>query len=171
MLDLTALKQAVDAKAIPALKTDRQISQVRFSPCGKFLLAAGHDALVHRWDMTGEQPLPLKPMAGHQGWVQSVVCRAAGELMLTADSWGQLRCGRFLGEDPAAVWTVPQAHDGWITGVALSPDGETAVTVGIDRTVHRLVGDKWRKAVRVDAASYGSFQCGVRDRWQKRLHG
>ncbi len=135
MLDLTVLKQAVEAKAIPALKTDRQISQVRFSPCGKFLLAAGHDALVHRWDMTGEQPLPLKPMAGHQGWVQSVICRAAGELMLTADSWGQLRCGRFLGEDPAAVWTVPQAHDGWITGLALSPDGETVVTVGIDRTV------------------------------------
>lgn len=135
MLDVTKLKQAVDAKSIPALKTDRQISQVRFSPCGKVLLAAGHDALVHRWDMTGDEPTALKPMAGHQGWVQALACRAEGDVLLSADSWGQLRCSSFLGEEPATVWTVPQAHDGWITALALSPDGETVVTVGIDRTV------------------------------------
>lgn len=135
MLDVAQLKQAIDAKSILALKTDRQISQVRYSPCGKFLLAAGHDALVHRWDVTGEEPTMLKPVMGHQGWVQSLACRAAGDVMLSADSWGQLRCGSFLGDDPTANWSTPHAHEGWITGLALSPDGETVATVGIDWAV------------------------------------
>ncbi len=135
MLDITALKQAVDAKTIPAIKTDRQISQVRYSPCGKYLLAAGHDALVHRWELVGEEPRLLKPAMGHQGWVQSLVCRATADVMLSADSWGQLRCGSFQGDEPGVHWAVPSAHDGWITGLALRPDGEIAVTVGIDRAV------------------------------------
>jgi hypothetical protein len=135
MFDPSALKQAVEAKSIPALTTDRQISQIRYSPDGRFLYAAGHDGLVHRWDITGEQPKALTPITGHHGWVHTIACASPSEWLLSADSWGELRRTDITGNDTAATWTKTQAHDGWITGLAISPDASLVVTVGIDRSV------------------------------------
>lgn len=148
MFDATTLKTLFDAKTIPSLKPDRQLSQVRFTPCGKYLLAAGHDGLIHRWDLSTETPTELPALAGHNGWVQAVVCRSAGEAVLSVDSWGQLRCGPYGGEQTAATWSVPQAHDGWITDLALSPDGAQVATAGYDRVVrlwNAATGEKLRE--------------------------
>src|SRR5207247_260755 len=85
-----------DPKPIAVVDTDRQMSVIRFSPCGKFLLAAGHDATIRRWDVTALSASPADPVdavdkkskakpppapsvpalpqwTGHNGWVTSLV--------------------------------------------------------------------------------------------------
>ena len=69
------------------LEHARQLWTARYSPCGKFLFAAGYDALIHRWDVTAEPKL-LEPLPGHSGWTQRIAF--TGETLLTADSWGRL---------------------------------------------------------------------------------
>ena len=49
-------------KPVTVIKTERQISSIRFSPDGKFLFAAGRDAKIHRWDLSQPQP-PIEPAA------------------------------------------------------------------------------------------------------------
>ena len=73
------------------INAQRQLWTARYSPCGKFLIAAGYDALIHRWDVTEAEPKLLESLAGHQGWTQRIafageslltaVCRASGEML------------------------------------------------------------------------------------------
>ncbi|MBL8796473.1 MAG: hypothetical protein JNM56_21415, partial [Planctomycetia bacterium] len=51
--------------------------------------------------------------------------------LFSADSWGKLICW----QEAKPVWTVEQAHDGWIRGLAVSADGKQLATGGMDRTV------------------------------------
>ena len=41
----------------------------------------------------------------------------------------------FADEKPQAVWKNPTAHDGWIHGLAVSPDGRLVATCGQDGLV------------------------------------
>jgi len=149
-LDVTTLQMLFDPKnkSTVQLKPDRQLSQVRFSPCGKFLLAAGHDGLIHRWDVATETPTELPPISGHNGWVQALAFPSEGESVISADSWGGLRCGSYVGEQPAATWFLPNAHEGWVLGLAINPDGKQLATCGNDRVVrlwNATTGEKLRE--------------------------
>ncbi|MBS0205503.1 MAG: hypothetical protein JSS49_21575 [Planctomycetes bacterium] len=140
--DLAALKTRFEPKEGKLLKPDRQLNSIRFTACGRFLLATGHDGTVRRFDATLDEMTELKPILGHNGWVQRVALpqpREGGatsdEVMFTVDSWGQLRCGSFVDETAAPRWSHAQAHDGWIQDIALSPSGKLVATCGIDRHV------------------------------------
>src|ERR1700748_46049 len=99
--DLAALKTRFEPKEEKPLTLDRQLNSVRFTECGRFLLAAGHDSLVHRFDVTGEEVTELNPLTGFGGWVQKLALPTAdnvavtGENTFAVDSWGQLRCSSF----------------------------------------------------------------------------
>jgi WD40 repeat protein len=139
--DLATLKMRFEPKEGQILKRSRQLNAVRFTSCGRFLLAAGHDGLIHRFDATNAELPELKPLTGHNGWVQRLaipVTRAdtpAGDVFFSADSWGRLRCSSFIDETAAARWAHPNAHDGWILDLALSPSGKLIASCGIDRVV------------------------------------
>jgi WD40 repeat protein len=118
----------------PSLEYERQLWQARYSPCGRFLVASGYDATVQRWDISAEAPVAWPPLLGHNGWVQGFDF-APDNRLLTADSWGQLACWRYEQPEPQRLWSLPQAHPGWIRAVAVSPDGKCVATGGNDSAV------------------------------------
>lgn len=75
---------------------------------------------------------PLPPIAGFNGWVQSIAFHPTDKALFAADSWGKLSCTAYEGETPKPRWEVPAAHDGWIRRVALSADGKLLATCGRD---------------------------------------
>src|SRR4051794_22459105 len=130
--NLAAHPQPKEGKA---LNLDRQACIVRFSPCGKFLVAGATDATVRRFDASSPQLVPLPSLTGHNGWVQALAFHPDGKRLLTGDSWGELRCWPFAEKEPKPLWAVKAAHEGWIRGLAVSPDGATLATCGRDGKV------------------------------------
>ena len=133
--DLAMLKTRFEPKEARQLKLDRQMNAARFTACGKYLLAAGHDGLVRRFDSTSDELPELKPLVGHGGWVQRVLPLPEGDIACSADSWGQLRCMSFVDEAAAPRWANAAAHTGWILDLALSSNAKLLATCGVDRAV------------------------------------
>lgn len=129
------LLKRFEPKQLHEIKTDRQFGIVRFSPCGKFLLAGSYDSLIRRWDFSGAEPQPLEPLKGHRGWVTGIQFLPDGKHLLTTDSWGELRCWKYSGENFEVAWSVQDAHDGWIRALDTTPDGGRCVTGGKDRAL------------------------------------
>lgn len=123
----------ISTTIMKTIEHTRQLSVVRYSPCGKFLFAAGYDALIHRWDVGPETPLRLDPLAGHHGWVQCLAF--AGDILLTADSWGTLAARRYADGNAQPIWSRDDALSGWIRGIAVSPDNMTVAVCGNDTAV------------------------------------
>lgn len=151
-------------KQFATLSTDRQMALVRFSPCGKWVAAAGRDGTIRRWDLTQadkpvEPPAPppaedakkkpakpvpppppnipeLAPLKGHNGWVSTIAFHPTEPWLFSADTWGELRCWNTAGDQPTPLWQVTDAHDGWLRALALSPDGQALATCGMDKRVY-----------------------------------
>jgi len=142
-------------KAITVIETSRQMSLIRFSPSGRFLLSAGRDRLIHRWDFaammfppadalvpskSSDPPAsPLVPelpaLAGHDGWVTQVAFDPQSRRFFTTDSWGRLIGWNATTEPPTPVWNLPAAHNCWIRNLAVSPNGEQVATCGMDKAI------------------------------------
>jgi len=144
--DLATLKTRFEPKEGKPLTLDRQLNAVRFTPCGRFLLAAGHDGLIRRFDATADNMPELKPLSGHNGWVQKLALLPEKDstrpdtamlegVVVSVDSWGQLRCGFYSDDATPPRWSNPAAHNGWILDVVVSPSGKLVATCGADRAV------------------------------------
>ncbi len=112
------------------IKYERQLWQARYTPCGRFLIACGYDAAIQRWDLAADEPQLMKSLTGHNGWVQDMDFLPEKQQLLTADSWGQHACWSYSEVESKRVWSLPEAHDGWIRALAVSPDGQTVATGG-----------------------------------------
>lgn len=122
-------------KEIKSLSLDRQICSLRYSPCGRFLMAGGFDSSIRRWDVSKDPVADLPILKGHHGWVERIAFGPEKPFLYSADTWGQLRAWDYTIEEPKTLWQQDQAHNGWIRGVAVSPNGKLLATCGADRKV------------------------------------
>jgi WD40 repeat protein len=152
--------QLTAPRPIQVVQTNRQLSKIRFSPCGNFLAAAGRDAVLRRWEInpiyddqadtlkeavdtkksktqvSTRPDLPELPRSeGHQGWATDLVFHPEQTRMISADSWGQIACRDYSTPASTLVWKVDNAHDGWVRQLAISPDGDLLASCGIDQKI------------------------------------
>ncbi|MEZ6129629.1 MAG: hypothetical protein R3C59_13180 [Planctomycetaceae bacterium] len=133
--DPATLLQQFEPQETKSIVADPQVTEARFSPCGCYLAAGGFDAHVRIWDVSGDEPVELPPIIGHNGWVHAIVFHPTDDILYSADSWGQIRATRHDGGELQPIWDCEHAHDGWIRQIDLSPDGSRLASVGADGRV------------------------------------
>lgn len=114
------------------INPDVQVQCIRFSPCGKMLVAAGCDGSVRRWDITTDTPTELPKLPGHNGWTTWVGFHPDRHRLASVDSWGRLIAWDATAPEPKKLWENATAHDGWIRKVEISPDRTSVLTCGSD---------------------------------------
>ena len=119
-----------DLKEERVLQHDRQLVCCRFSPDGTQLFAAGFDGLLHRWNLDDGKHDAFEAPGG---WIESLLLHPDGRQLMTADSWGQVRCWPLEGEKLVPKWTIENANTSWLRRLAVSPDGSRFATCGNDR--------------------------------------
>ncbi len=124
---------SINPKPLSETAHPRQITAARFSRDGQVLTAVGFDSAVWRWQLTGNDLKPMPDIIGHRGWATALVFHPQQPWLITADSWGLLRCQTFAEDKPVTLWQHDTAHDGWVRQIAVSPDGKHIATCGRDR--------------------------------------
>ncbi|HET6882331.1 MAG TPA: WD40 repeat domain-containing protein [Pirellulales bacterium] len=122
-------------KLARSINLDRQMTSLRYSPCGKLLAAGGFDGTVRRFDATSDDMVALSSLEGHSGWVTAIAFHPDAQRLFSVDSWGRFSAWPFTETSPAPLYTVPQAHQGWIRGLAVSADGTAIATCGSDQRI------------------------------------
>jgi eukaryotic-like serine/threonine-protein kinase len=125
----------------PPLRHNGWVQQVVFHPDGDVAITAGQvDKTVRLWDLrTGSvigEPMPYYPGRRDNRAPRWFACSTNGELILTTGSWslGQQACARVWDATVGRPLGSPLCHDGDIRAVALSGDGNVAMTGSGDRT-------------------------------------
>jgi WD40 repeat protein len=113
-----------------------------FSPDGQLLAAAGWEGNIHLWQVGSGWK--ARSLSGHSGLVTGLVFSPNGKWLFSSGYDGTLRIWEmrfnsklFLAQivDCKLFQTIPNAHSGWVCGIALSPDGKYLASVGWDGTV------------------------------------
>ena len=157
-MDKAEILQKYDPKDSKVITAEPQVSAARFSPCGKVLVGGGYDARVRRWSFAGDGMPELPSLEGHHGWVEGIAFRADGELLFTADSWGQICCwSGYSGDKPAVKWKLDQAHDGWVRALAVSPDGKFVASCASDRFIRIWSADDGSKQFQFPQSEFGNL--------------
>ncbi|MEZ5391842.1 MAG: c-type cytochrome domain-containing protein [Bryobacterales bacterium] len=97
------------------------VTAVEFSPDGKRLAAAGKDKTLRVWDLTGETPLSIKNMTGHEAEVLRIAYSPDGRTLTSASADGTVKVWdaetltekKVLGDQPD-----------WAMALAYSPRGD-----------------------------------------------
>ena len=126
------------------LEHDRQLYRVGFSPCGRYVLAAGQDTKLICWRLADGSK---KEFSNHASWVGGFAFHPQTQWVYSGDYHGTLVCRDFQEAEAEPRWTQVAAHPGetgapgWIRSVCLSGDGATVVTAGSDRVIRLWSSD------------------------------
>jgi WD40 repeat protein len=151
MNDPQELLARYQPKLVKTVNLDRQMTSLRYSPCGKILAAGGYDGTVRRFDATRDELPALAPLIGHRGWVTALAFHSDGRRLFSVDSWGKLLAWAYADAAAQPLWAVEQAHSGWIRGLAISPDGSTLATCGNDKQIRLWSADDGAKRQELSA--------------------
>jgi WD40 repeat protein len=137
MIDLDITKSHV----LHQWKADSPLIACRISPTGQQCVSTSQDNHLQLWNMANGEKLILK---GHDSWVHTLSYNKAGDQLISGGCEGRLIWWSVLDAEPKIIRAV-DAHQGWIRGVEVSPDGTLAVSVGNDRVIRLWKTDTGEK--------------------------
>lgn len=122
-----------DGQATPSSSTGfSPLSAVTISPDGRFVAAAGADAVVRVWDVQTKSE--VRGLRGHTDWVTSVAFGPDGRFVASVAAEK---------DNTVRVFDLPPLDSGGgagghllaVNAVAVSPDGKFVATAGTDQTI------------------------------------
>lgn len=137
MIDLDITKSHV----LHQWKADSPLIACRISPTGEQCVSTSQDNHLQRWNMANGEKVILK---GHDSWVHALSYNKTGDQLISGGCEGRLIWWSMLEAEPKIIRTV-DAHQGWIRGVEISPDGTLAVSVGNDQAIRLWKTDSGEK--------------------------
>lgn len=137
MIDLDITKSHV----LHQWKADSPLIACRISPTGEQCVSTSQDNHLQRWNMANGEKVILK---GHDSWVHALSYNKSGDQLISGGCEGRLIWWSMLEAEPKIIRTV-DAHQGWIRGVEISPDGTLAVSVGNDQAIRLWKTDSGEK--------------------------
>ena len=126
-----ALANPKNARLVHKFKHDRIMWSCRFDETGEHILAGAQDKDFHRWDVATGSKIR---MAGHRSWIRRFAFHPKSKTVVTGAYEGKLIWWTMTGNQPKPQRVV-DAHDGFIRGVAISPDGQYVASGGNDNLV------------------------------------
>ncbi|VTS04228.1 WD40 domain-containing protein [Tuwongella immobilis] len=135
-LDSSAWLKQHPPKALATLTQPEPFWCLRAHPSEQWLLAGGGIGQLHRIQADGDSWKVASSVSVHSGWVPAIAFHPNGELVVTADTWGKLRCSRVADLAGKPSWEHPHAHAGWIRQLAISPNGTILASLGQDQMIH-----------------------------------
>ena len=137
MIDLDITKSHV----LHQWKSDSPLIACRISPSGEQCTSTHQDNHLVRWNVaTGDKVA----MVGHDSWVHTLSYSKGGEFLVSGGCEGRLIWWSVNEPEPKIIRSI-DAHQGWIRGVELSPDGGLLVSVGNDRIIRLWKSDTGEK--------------------------
>ena len=137
MIDLDITKSHV----LHQWKADSPLLACRISPTGEQCVSTSQDNHLQRWNMANGEKVVLK---GHDSWVHALSYNKAGDQLITGGCEGRIIWWSMLDAEPKIIRSV-DAHQGWIRGVEISPDGTLVVSVGNDQVIRLWKTDTGEK--------------------------
>ena len=137
MIDLDITKSHV----LHQWKADSPLIACRISPTGEQCVSTSQDNHLQRWNMANGEKVVLK---GHDSWVHALSYNKAGDQLITGGCEGRIIWWSMLDAEPKIIRSV-DAHQGWIRGVEISPDGTLVVSVGNDQVIRLWKTDTGEK--------------------------
>ena len=137
MIDIDVTKSHV----VHQWKADSPLISCRISPTAQQCVSTSQDNLLQRWNIANGEKVLLK---GHDSWVHALSYTKAGDQLISGGCEGRLIWWSILDPEPKVIRAV-EAHQGWIRGVEVSPDGSTVVSVGNDQVVRLWKSDTGEK--------------------------
>lgn len=121
-----------ETQAVGATTGAPPLSAVAFSPEGRFVAAAGADAVVRVWDVQTKGE--VRGLRGHSDWVTAVAFSPDGRHLasVAAERDNALRVFELPALESGGGGT---GHALAVNAVAVSPNGRFAATAGTDQTI------------------------------------
>lgn len=130
-----ALAQLVrfEGQTVPGSTTGfSPLSTVAFSPDGRFVAAAGADAVVRVWDVQTKSE--VRGLRGHTDWVTSVAFGPGGRFLASVASEKDNTL-RIFDLPPLDTASAAGGHILAVNAVAVSPNGKLVATASVDQTI------------------------------------
>jgi WD40 repeat protein/uncharacterized caspase-like protein len=107
------------------------ISQIKYSPDGKIIAAAGWDKTIKLW--SAQTGALINTLKGHQDGVNSITFSPDGQLLISGSEDKTIKIWN-IAEQPKLIKTLT-GHTDSIKAVAVSPDGQLIASGGYDNII------------------------------------
>lgn len=122
-------------EGVPLLGHERAVTQVAFSPDGRWAISGSDDLTARVWDLESRGLIKPFVLRGHVGPLRGLAVTPDSRFLFTAASDGSIFRWNLAHEQPNATSELVPGHDYEVTALELSGDGRWLASGSVDGAV------------------------------------